>query len=353
MANGLVITNARTRLRKPRSASNDLSLTTTRCKHMCCRTGVDKIPKAPKQSAGSKATIFQGLSTKTPTTMKKRRAGQEQVDPTIEVLDLAIEPGMYGTKDTNSASLPSLAKLHKSVLENPPALLLPAGNYSSFSATAQRQQLPIIRRDATSRDAIDTVSSDYDGGWLKDLDNLPSLSGLLCVQKQEGGVLSPELSSLPDSPCYEPVKGTRELEASSALDDSQESVCEESVLSPLQDYKIANNSFATSITNLGKDSPRAKYDRSFLVDTSPEKSTIRGDNFAKPEWKRPFRITDLPAPKRQCLEQSGASELSPTLSPAPKVTLSSGNAHDLRPWDDMEGIDMDLLAEFADIVEFV
>jgi hypothetical protein len=157
------------------------------CKHMCCRDGVDKPPKAPKswqafasvenQDVQPKATQKQKRLQKGQTTLKL--AGMRTKKPVsnaaasiVEHLDL-IEDSGRGSRGSMPAGLKQLHRLHSSVQKDTPIHIssLIQRNDSRTRVTRSEQRLSFLPDIEIN---TNDITSDYGDSWPDDVD-LPDL----------------------------------------------------------------------------------------------------------------------------------------------------------------------------------
>jgi len=161
----------------------------SRCKHLCCREGVEKPPKPPKTTSASTEVPSEGSKIakqekgwearpaepiKSNLAARKKSSGGQSKD--IHVVDMTNvcdddEYAKVGPRDYKS-----LHRLHQKVNKPGPARILPQIK-PKFSYT-QGDQPQFSFLGSTSRMPMDTdhTSSDYGDGWM---DDLPSTSVLL------------------------------------------------------------------------------------------------------------------------------------------------------------------------------
>jgi len=166
----------------------------TTCKHMCCREGVDKAPKAPKSafvSAGSlvDASMLPGRKDTHPPLPSKGKAipsktNAREDQSKIETLDLAHDPYIgTRTQSTSSRELQSLQRLHDSVVKGPATPVIARRRHSHECDKQGRPQLPARTRNKPVTNTDDGLSTDYDGDWMS---GLPSPTALLGKDSESG-----------------------------------------------------------------------------------------------------------------------------------------------------------------------
>jgi len=367
-------------------------LTTSRCKHMCCREGVDKAPKAPKAPSGPKdgSKVSQtNLAKPGPSVSKQPPAKQAARHPgssEVEVVDLTSGKDKHAHSGTGSGSLKSLEKLHSKIVNKPPTLLSSSRKSTAFSARGQEkplspakgQQKPLsfLSHVGTGSSSIDKTSSDYDAEWIEDL---PSPSVLL--DRAEPDLLEDasfnDAKTWPEDEAAEIDIEASGLEYSPPPTAQEQPVVEDRSSLPTDDMFVDSGLERDEERLERMEWPRFKApetatkpaldERSTSLDTNVEAilSPIRsprvlhfprtGTGHNKGEISR--RASPSPPRKRQRVDNDGsttevevATEVDVPLAPPNQPPV---DACSLRPWDDMTGIDMEFLASIADIVEFV
>ena len=202
MGSGLVIISAKTRRREYSNSDVDYVVDGfPSCKHMCCREGVDKAPKAPKSSFVSAASLVDSphLSVHRDkigrvATAKKSAAPsapENEQEAEIETVDLASRRTLGGYEKTLPQNFRSLNRLHDDVTKGRTAPVA-MKKQPSFDYTRGRQpQISFLKKDASAGIASDKPSTDYDADWVRDL---PSPSALLGKPRGKLGPL-PEHTS--------------------------------------------------------------------------------------------------------------------------------------------------------------
>lgn len=163
------------------------------CKHLCCREGVDKAPKAPKGSSVSAASLIKpsDLPTKRnsngslPAAKRRSTAFRNGQDTEIEIIDLA------GRRDEKAEDVPKdfgrLDKLHKSVNKRKPASLIGHRKPSFDYMNDELPQVSFLSKARTAIESSDKLSTDYGDDLMGDL---PSPSAFLGKRPEEVGSLS-------------------------------------------------------------------------------------------------------------------------------------------------------------------
>ena len=153
---------------------------------MCCREGVDKAPKAPKNSIVPATSLvdsrqFSGNMSKNgrAATVKKPAAPSVQ-KPEHKAVTEAVDPKSrqtLGNHDkTPLKALRSLNRLHDNVTKGSVAPVA-IKKQPCYEFTQRRQpEIPFLDKDASAGQSSDNLSTDYDVDWMNDL---PSPSALL------------------------------------------------------------------------------------------------------------------------------------------------------------------------------
>ena len=156
------------------------------CKHMCCREGIDKAPKAPKSSFISAASMVEtshlsghvGRNGRVATAKKdaalKVLGNEREVE--IETVDLAKGEGLKRFDITPSKTFRSLNNLHDNVTNGKTARTAIKKQPSFDYREGEKPQTPFPKTDAGTETSSDKPSTDYDADWMGEL---PSPSILL------------------------------------------------------------------------------------------------------------------------------------------------------------------------------
>lgn len=212
--NGPVIISVKTKQCEYPQADNHYKVDDLpRCKHMCCREGVDKAPKAPKGSFIAAASLVDsshllGLRG------KDERVGTAKMCPApsvpknnhkakIETVDLASSQASGGYKKSLPKAFRSLNRLHDNVTKGRSAAVAiktqPSFDYTKGGQT----QISFPNKDDSAKKSSDKPSTEYDADWINDL---PSPSALLGNPLEKPDPLPEHAStdydkSWPNSPC--------------------------------------------------------------------------------------------------------------------------------------------------------
>lgn len=158
----------------------------TVCKHFCCRDGVDKAPKPPKNAFVSAASFVDvsrlpnsksntgSLSSLTKVTSLKKAAKGQKMG--IETVDLADQANSRKTDEKRPRSFQDLQRLHDKAVKDPailPNSIKPSHDY------IKRDSSPELSNSSKSNHwakSSDKLSTDYDNDWME---GLPSSSAML------------------------------------------------------------------------------------------------------------------------------------------------------------------------------
>lgn len=184
MGNGYVIIGARIRQRMKRSS--DILLRANRmysCKHLCCREGVDKAPKAPKnrrvslassgQSGGHSCSLAPKLKAASNPRPKIEKRTKSDRKRGIETVNLSQGGDMDGYTKYEYGKI---HRLHESVCKGSPALTMPCLRTIPSFKRSEQFQIPSLSCNAEGSQVRTECSSDYDWNWM---DEFPSSSELL------------------------------------------------------------------------------------------------------------------------------------------------------------------------------
>ena len=156
------------------------------CKHMCCREGVDKAPKAPKGSFISAASLVDssnllGLGGKNERVGTAKKCAATSVpkndhDAEIETVDLASSPALGGYKKILPKAFRSLNRLHDNVTKRRSAAVAIKRHPPFDNTKGGQPQISFVNKDDSAEKSNDEPSTEYDADWM---DDLPSPSALL------------------------------------------------------------------------------------------------------------------------------------------------------------------------------
>lgn len=162
-----------------------------RCKHLCCREGVDKAPKPPKNPASSiRSPIHSGARSAKPGLQSKHITPKLRTDhksKKIEQIDLSSgrdidEYAKYGPRDFRK-----LHNLHKSVSKGPLVPTITKTKPSFSYARGERPNISFLPHEVETSEPTDKILDYGDDDWM---DDLPSLSSLLSKKQENSGCLS-------------------------------------------------------------------------------------------------------------------------------------------------------------------
>ena len=157
-------------------ASTDRAI---RCKHLCCREGVDKAPKPPKNSSApacslTNSSLLKGSKYNAQTKLENRqstlvsRVGKKGQ---IERLDLASPPESKGRSRGYSKGFRDLESLHHSTTNSALSPLVPSKKGASSSVTDDSFG-PSTCQGSTRKPTAEH-SSEFGEEWDQDLPSFP------------------------------------------------------------------------------------------------------------------------------------------------------------------------------------
>ncbi|KAL2040972.1 hypothetical protein N7G274_006430 [Stereocaulon virgatum] len=163
----------------------------TACRHLCCREGIDKAPKAPKGAFVSTASLVDTFTVSTkselskplPTTKSSIISKPSGNGHAIEMVDLASkrDPEEYATNAPREFK--KLHELHEKVTNGEFTLVLPRKKPTFEFKTGNLSRISFYDNAAAAVESSDMPSTDYEDDWM---DNLPSPSALLNKQVKRG-----------------------------------------------------------------------------------------------------------------------------------------------------------------------
>ncbi|MCJ1472198.1 Sec63 [Lambiella insularis] len=377
---------SRDRLWKPQQletgkwACNHKCKDKTACKHLCCREGVDKAPKAPKQSTGKDTSIaMEKTASKKPastvSTVPPRQTTSKLHQSTIEVLDLSIEHG--DEKNSRPSEMRALSSymFQGNPTKRAPVLRSIPSKPKFISAKDLHVQLSTLKQAGAVKRSFDDEPSEFEASWI---DNLPSPSALLRneedvpLELQEEPIVE-EHSDIGDKTWdrdserlgfEEPLSGSDSVhnvltDAGQSADGGELGQKHFSVdLGGAQDQLLDDYSLPILDRSFGilqRTQTQPSQDRLFLSTDSPEKALTAPEGVDKDSEPQVEEHSNEPAKKRQCLsEQKPMKPLMASLGAENRAQ----SLEDLRkrlPWDGIRGDDLEFLLDLdiADIVEFV
>ena len=198
MGSGPVIISAKIRGREySRTEPNYQIDGVPSCKHMCCREGVDKAPKAPKSSFVSAASLVDSYhlsghecSSGRGATAKKSAAPgipKNDQDAETEIADLAKCEILEANGKIPLKAFKRLNRLHENVTKGRTAPVV-FKKHTSFDYTKGGQpQFSFLNENPSDKISSDKMSTDYAADWMGDL---PSPSALLEITRTKYGPLA-------------------------------------------------------------------------------------------------------------------------------------------------------------------
>ena len=187
MGSGPVIISARTRQREyVRLDGDDWADGLSSCRHMCCREGVDKAPKAPKNSFVPATSLVDSVhfssnkSKKGQSATVKKSATPSVQKPEHKAVTEAVGPESRQTMRTYDKTplkaLRSLNRLHDNVTKGSMAPVATKKQPCYDFEQRRQPEMSFLDKDASAGRSSDNPSTDYDVDWMNDL---PSPSALL------------------------------------------------------------------------------------------------------------------------------------------------------------------------------
>ena len=144
------------------------------CKHLCCREGIDKAPKPPKNSFVSARSLVGPSSLAATTGPGKILASRERNPKSkfrgpdngakIEAVDLTNERDRYAKN--RPTEFRKLNQLHESVTKGSSTPLIPRARPTSDFQGWDQTKISFLNRAATTEDSNDKPSTDYDGNGM-------------------------------------------------------------------------------------------------------------------------------------------------------------------------------------------
>ena len=313
----------------------------------------------------------------------------------IEVVNLASGSDTQRPKVPDSGSFQSLTRLRSSISKSSPVRLKASRTTNPSNLREQQQQHSIPSNIEAGGSLIDNISNDYDDSWL---DDLPSPSLLLnrgqaeqdapnyelaeksCLHNEAldpNTIVLPKDKELPansheqqwmDAPGSPAVRLKRPWKSSmrhrtakkakrqSPSVNSSPSSTSSGCLSDETSYEGHNGHDVVTVEN------RQRFDEALLGsghlldnDASikqlhpPVREALEG---LSPNEERVTWVDSTPTKDRK-LDNSGSYE-EDDLGAVSASKSERQLPHGLKlPWDDLTGLDLEFLAEIADIVEFV
>ena len=163
------------------------------CKHLCCREGLDKLPKPPKACVTSAAPPIishpraEIVISKAKGSAKSKTMTQQH-GPTAPLPDIHTDQRSKGRRDPQVAAdglrdYKTLHQLHEKVNNAPPAQVITRAK-PTFQYTAGAQPKLSFLGQTADEPETTIVSSDYEDDWM---DDVPSTSAILMKLTQTAG----------------------------------------------------------------------------------------------------------------------------------------------------------------------
>ena len=141
------------------------------CKHLCCREGVDKAPKPPKNSFVSASSLVVPSSftakTSSDTVVAARKKNPKSKDhrpgnaAKIEAVDISNEKDRYA--EYRPTEFRRLSQLRESVTQGSSTPLIPRTRPTSDFKGWDQSKISFLNKAATTEDSNDKPSTDYNG----------------------------------------------------------------------------------------------------------------------------------------------------------------------------------------------
>lgn len=198
MGSGPVIINAETRRRKYFNADAGHQIDGfLSCKHMCCREGVERAPKAPKNSFVSAASLanssqfsgHKGKAERVATAGKNAALSMpmDEQEAEIELADPASRQMLGVIEQRLPKAFRNLDRLHNKVTGGRTAPVAIKKQPSLDNTNGGQPQISFLSRtNASAGNSSDKPSTDYDADWMGDL---PSPFALLETPRKRLGPL--------------------------------------------------------------------------------------------------------------------------------------------------------------------
>lgn len=287
MVSGRAITNARIKQRKPDISDCRWILSTGgSCKHLCCHEGVDRPPKAPRNSLHASCPQSESKvdskqkNVQAKLQMEKHALGKETKN--VETVDLAHTRTSDDYAKVAPRAYRSLHQLHKKINKNSQTPVV-ANTKPSFSYKKGNQPtLTFLSRPGSSGKRNEDPSSEYGAGWM---DDLPSPSALLQADDETDTCRKPIDAAhhelLPQaSDCASEHSGF------SSTGDSEKQPTNQSAGNPKDTAVFTNDQYDEAIGNLGSDAGR---EVSHYFTDSPSNYGVKGT-----DGQKLFMSTDSP-----------------------------------------------------------
>ncbi|KAI9846247.1 MAG: Sec63 [Sclerophora amabilis] len=217
------------RLKNGNWACNHKCKDKTACKHLCCREGVDRPPKAPRSvNNNGDGTIQKEQSmmpkmvqSKAPVSLGGSNSGIRTVESSVEVIDMSSEkPKNKGKNPSTTTERRKLDRLHASVQRGASISPLQQRQKPSFSySKGDQPSLSFLNHKKDQGIPEGLSSSDYEDNWVG---NLPSPSSSSFWGKQNEGVVASDQLDETSSPKRDKEISSELEEVLVGLDDSVE-----------------------------------------------------------------------------------------------------------------------------------
>ena len=266
-------------------------------------------------------------------------------------------------------ALRDLNKLHEKVSKNTPTPTIPRVKPTSSHGHGDALHISFLDK-TTGNDAMIRESSDYDDAWMEDL---PSITSLLKEDIIPATYVDQKLARAPAAhnldwdfldlePEFDEADSfhapTYTTFSNNPTPTNHGIGKDGGLRNPVDHAKVMSEPLNTPHV-LGCIPVREKEGRIFLSTNSPEKLSYT------PLRPGKHHVDDMPnandssqlyiasSKKRRVSAANGALVPEASTNKESENLEPQANKPVLAPWEDMEGIDMDLLAEFAGIVNFV
>lgn len=371
MGNGNVTIGARIRKRMKRSF--DILLRANRmysCKHLCCREGVDKAPKAPKNRRVSLASSGQSReqSCSLAPKLKAESNPKPKIDKRtnldrkggIETVDLSQGGDMDGLAKNGSFEYGKLHRLHESLCKRSSALTMPCSRIIPSFKRSEHFQASSQLCNAEGSQVRTECSSDYEWNWM---DEFPSSSELLGRGKNRAEASNKvKPSQISDMLALEDVFSDKELEANRSLEPKKAASVQSSVTDLHQnEIQEEQPALAPTASFTNQVSPLKSESSLFCSTTSPNEITVPSTKrkiIALSETESSIQgglLTKKPKVTTHLTEQIpeppaiNEKEASKAVGEPSQIIQRTGRP---RPeW--VNDFDPEFIAEFADVVEFI
>jgi hypothetical protein len=165
-------------------------LINNRCKHLCCREGVEKAPRAPKCStnsgASSKTLVGSLLKNGVKSAPQPKSHGVDSATQghrrNIQTIDLTSDGDQNEYAQNGPYEYRKLHKLHKSVNKGSSVPTIALKPRTVIYATGSQPQEAFLTRPFSTSNWVDKPSSEYGDGWI---DDFPSPSLLFDGNKRQ------------------------------------------------------------------------------------------------------------------------------------------------------------------------